>query len=264
MPSFWDTFFYLTNRLTPARSLTRFCGRIADCEWAPLKNFLIQSFIKYYAINMTEAESIDLNTYKSFNAFFTRKLNPDSFFVDKTPNALVSPAQGIISRLYQLGESFYCESKNLSLRGDLLVSTQFLNGSDLVRVLYLSPADYHRVHAPCDGVVINIQRHEGRLLSVAPRLLKIHPTLLQENDRVTITLKTDFGFVNVVLVGAMIVGSIQLKEEKLPYKVERGDELGYFKLGSTVIILTPPLVEFYTDEGKVQMGSRLGHFKKES
>ena len=261
MKNFWDNFFYWVNRAAPARFITWLCGWIAECRWSPLKNFLIKNFIKMYHINMAEVLEPDPTAYVNFNAFFTRELHPSAVAIDTAPDAFISPAQGILSATYQLNDRFYCESKNLWLQGDKLVDPRYLNGRDKVRVVYLSPSDYHRVHAPCDGVVVEIKHSSGRLLSVAPNLLTVDPALLQKNDYVALTLLTEYGYVSVVLVGAMIVGSIEIKQDTAPYAVRRGDELGLFKLGSTVIIMAPESIEMIDYQGRIQVGACIGKVK---
>jgi phosphatidylserine decarboxylase len=227
-----------------------------------LKTFLIRSFIKNHSINRAELKDADLRSYASLNDFFTRQLHPDSYAIDRDLQALIAPGQGCIGPVYQLNKEFFCDSKNLWLKGEDLVSATYHNSQDLVRMLSLSPADYHRIHAPCDGMVVHIQRHRDNFLSAHSNIVSFYPKLLEENERISLTIKTVYGFVSVVLIGARFVGSIQLIEGKnVPFFVQRGDELACFKLGSTVVLLTPSSLKYYLYEGKIQLGARLGLFE---
>ncbi len=244
----------------PHHMLSRLIGRFAECQAPWFKNRLITWFIKRYQVNMSEAQQEDPSAYKHFNDFFTRALKPDARELDDTANAVLSPADGAISQLGTIdhGRIFQAKGHSFSLLellgGDAQRAAPFMGGS--FATVYLSPKDYHRVHMPLTGTLRDMVYIPGRLFSVNQTTTQNVPELFARNERVGCIFDTERGPMAVVLVGAMIVASIetvwaglvtppmrQLRNFDYSEKgreaitLAKGDEIGRFKLGSTAIVL---------------------------
>lgn len=264
MGYYWTFFFYYINRIAPARFLTYFFGFIANIKHPLIKNFLINSFIKNFAINMACVKNQDISSYKNFNDFFARELNNSSYFIDSNPLSIISPAQSMMSHSFSINSKMKIDFKDFIFDINKFIPKEFQKNATTSRIFYLSPRDYHRVHAPVSGKIVYISNYKNELLSVNPALLKIYPQLLEENDHCLIIIESNFGYVSVILVGAMIVGAIKLnKQTTIDSFIEKGAELGYFELGSTVILITPDNFEYHHHTGAVQVGMQLGLFRKE-
>ena len=218
-------------------------------------------FIPRYQVNMDEVLDPNLNNYPNFNTFFTRELKPGVRPITEVANGLACPADGA---LYQLGDiegDTLIEAKghNFSLTtllgGDAQRAAPFVGGH--YTTIYLSPKDYHRVHMPYTGVLHEMIHVPGRLYSVNPRTTRTIPGVFARNERVVSIFETEYGPMAVILVGAMFVGSIETvwagcltdtpiyspqvtrynteAEERIELK--KGDELGRFNMGSTVILV---------------------------
>ncbi len=264
MSYYWILFFYYLNRIAPARFLTSLFGFIAKIEYPCIKNFLINSFIKNFTIDMSCVKNQDISSYKNFNEFFTRELNSSSYFIDANPLSLVAPAQSVASNSFSIDSKMKIDYKDFIFDINKIIPIEFQKKAAVARIFYLSPRDYHRVHSPVAGKIVYINHYKNKLLSVNPSLLQVYPQLLEENDQSTIIIESEFGYVSVILVGAMIVGSIQLNDScHLGSFINKGAELGYFELGSTVILITPDNFNYHDHSAAVQVGMQLGFFKKE-
>ena len=273
------------QRFMPQHCLSSFAGLLANCKIRWLKNRLIQYFIWRYPVNLAEALNPNPYEYACFNDFFTRALKPEKRPIAKGLNDLISPVDGQISQLGAItaGKIFQAKGHFFTteelLAGELGLATPFLKGSFLTA--YLAPKDYHRVHMPLDGALTQLIYVPGSLYSVNFKTAACTPNLFAQNERVIAIFNTSIGRVAVVLVGAMIVGSIEIISTgtitpprsksvqtwhfEHPIYLKRGEELGRFKLGSTVILLFEenkitwdPI--FKTTE-PLQFGQRLGSFK---
>lgn len=250
----YDYLKTLPQWLLPKRLLSWFAGRLANAKTVWLKSLLIRWFAKKYAVNMAEALEAELSQYPSFNAFFTRKLKPDCRPIAST--VVVSPVDGIISERDALQQGELLQAKGRYYRVEELLSCSkeqaalFENGQFMT--IYLSPKDYHRIHMPIAGRLLGMQYVPGRLFSVQPSTVRVIPNLFARNERVVVWFDTPVGKMVMVLVGAVIVGSIgttwhgDLPRESKPHTFDytkehialnKGDEMGYFKLGSTVVML---------------------------
>jgi phosphatidylserine decarboxylase len=242
--------------LLPKRALTKLAGFIAEVKTPYLKNSLIRWFIRTYGVNMQEALEENPEAYANFNAFFIRQLKPNARPVSAAQ--VVSPVDGCISELGSIYQGRLLQAKGHSytvealLACDTLESAQFENG--YFATCYLSPKDYHRVHMPMSAVLRKMVAVPGKLFSVQPTTARVIPQLFAKNKRVVVWFDTDMGPMVIVLVGATIVGAIgtawagdidcssllrvdYTKDESVTLSLNQAEEMGYFKLGSTAIVL---------------------------
>ncbi|MCU1718304.1 archaetidylserine decarboxylase [Pseudomonas sp. 5P_3.1_Bac2] len=278
--------FILSQYLLPHHLLSRLIGLLAECRIVWLKDLLIKKFAQQYQVDMSQAQVEDLSAYAHFNDFFTRALKEGARPLDSSPGAVLSPADGAISQLGKIEQGRVFQAKGHSysvielLGGDSERAAPFMGGD--FATVYLSPKDYHRVHMPLAGTLREMVYVPGRLFSVNQTTAENVPELFARNERVVCLFDTERGPMAVVLVGAMIVASIetvwagmvtppkrQLKTFKYdeaaraPIHLEKGAELGRFKLGSTAIVLfAPEQVQWATElaaNSPVQMGQLLGN-----
>ncbi len=241
----------------PQLYLTRIAGWFAEKKWGAVTHFVIKLFAKQYQINMEEAEKSNFSDYASFNEFFIRTLKENARPVDQDPQVLCLPADGKISQCGHIFDNTLLQAKGhpftleTLLAGDTELVEQFKNGD--FATTYLSPRDYHRVHMPCDGTLKKMIYVPGALFSVNPFLNQHIPSLLARNERVICVFETEFGTMIQILVGATITASIstvwagvinppRYDEVKIweydgSIKLQKGQEMGAFRLGSTVINL---------------------------
>ncbi|PID38629.1 MAG: phosphatidylserine decarboxylase [Proteobacteria bacterium] len=202
-------------------------------------------------MDLTEAEH-DACEYRTFAALFTRRLRGDARPAQADPSAIVSPVDGCISSIGIADGERLLQAKGMdySLRelvGDDRLADRLTGGVYLT--LYLRPKDYHRIHAPVAGRVCSCRRWPGTVFPVQPSFLRNMRGLFVRNERLVLELETALGVVAAVFVGAAAVGAIATPFEDgqasyrrfdPPIEVERGDEIGTFNLGSTVILLFEP------------------------
>lgn len=251
--------FVALQRLLPKHALSRLIAKLAESKIIWLKNLLINRAIKTFDINMDEAISDDLASYDSFNAFFTRQLKPEARPLDKGVKVITSPADGVISQAGKIVKNKVLQAKNVDyslarLVGDSNQAKHYENG--IFSTIYLSPKDYHRVHIPADGQLLNSRYIPGELFSVNQQTAEMVPNLFARNERLVCEFKSEqLGYFSVIFVGAMLVAGIETvwggMEKPGPGAVRetdhsdqeiyfsKGDEIGRFKFGSTVILLFP-------------------------
>ena len=255
-----DRLFIFAQYLTPQHALSRAVGLLAQTESPLIKDFIIKTFASTYQVNMEEALEPDLEQYKNFNDFFTRQLKADARPIDSALNSLAGPADGAISQLGKIEDQQIFQAKGHDytvsdlLGGDKSLSEQFTNGT--FATVYLSPKDYHRVHMPIDGTLKQMIYVPGDLFSVNTTTSENVPNLFARNERVVCIFDTQQGPMAMILVGAMIVAGIETvwagevapakrklavthyqPENPQEIKLKKGEEMGRFKLGSTVILL---------------------------
>nr|WP_298115840.1 archaetidylserine decarboxylase [uncultured Pseudomonas sp.] len=277
--------FILSQYLLPHHLLSRLIGYAADCRAAWFKNRLIGWFAKQYQVDMSEAQVEDLEAFEHFNAFFTRALKPGARPLAQGPDAVLCPADGAVSQLGKIehGRIFQAKGHSFSLvellGGDTERANPFMGG--VFATIYLSPKDYHRVHMPLAGTLKEMVYVPGRLFSVNQSTAENVPELFARNERVVCLFDTERGPMAVVLVGAMIVASIETvwaglvtppkrslktfrydEAARVPIVLDKGAELGRFKLGSTAIVLFGADQVQWAQElaagSPVQMGQLLG------
>ncbi|SDH95625.1 phosphatidylserine decarboxylase [Vibrio xiamenensis] len=245
----------------PQHGLTRLMGKLASAKAGSLTTAVIRWFIKQYKVNMAEALHSDPTHYKSFNEFFVRELQPGARPITEGQEIITHPADACVSQFGAIDNGQLIQAKGHLysalelLGGDEKLAQEFTDGA--FATLYLSPRDYHRVHMPCDGTLRQMIYVPGDLFSVNPLTAENVPNLFARNERVVCIFDTEFGPMAQVLVGATIVGSIELvwagtvtpprgntvyrwdypAQGDTSVVLKKGQEMGRFKLGSTVINL---------------------------
>lgn len=248
--------FVLAQYCLPQKTLSIAIGKIMDCKTRWLKNALIKWFINRYQVDMSQALEENPENFATFNDFFIRHLKPAARPL--ASSVLTCPADGTISQIgdIQHNQIFQAKGKSFtleSLLADKELSSNFIDGH--FTTIYLSPRDYHRVHMPISGRLIKTIYIPGDLFSVNPLTTEQVDGLFARNERLVCIFETAFGKFAVIMVGAMIVASINTvwagkvtppHGEQIVITdyhdkhivLEQGDEVGYFCLGSTVVLLS--------------------------
>ncbi len=269
----------------PQHALTRFGGWLSHSEVPWLKNYLISYFLKRYNVNMKEALIEDPYAYPSYHEFFIRHLKPELRPIAAGKHTICSPCDGEISQLGNIEQGTLIQAKGKTFSVNALLGSEedakpFANGKFMT--VYLAPIDYHRVHMPLSGTLTHLRYIPGNLFSVNPLTTDHIDNLFAKNERVVAFFKHDQGSFAIILVGAMIVGSIftrwgghitphranetrdihypQLPEQHI--KLDKGDEMGYFSLGSTVIVLLDENAGWeyaLTQNSRLVVGQEIGH-----
>jgi phosphatidylserine decarboxylase len=234
----------------------RIAYKVSRIEKVWIKLLLIKVFIRLYNIDTSELLQKDLKKYTCFNDFFIRRLRPQSRPINHHSDSIISPSDGTITEygLINNGKLIQAKGYDYKLIDLLGENAPYEKDSlDLFLTIYLSPYNYHRVHMPFDGDVLGAQYIPGANFSVSPRTLSKVGEVFSRNERVVFWLKSSLGVTPLVMVGALNVASLstywhpEIKSNneifiKVPLDVSRkkkGDELGWFNLGSTVILLLP-------------------------
>lgn len=279
-------FDILKQYLAPQHTISRFGGLLANSKIPWLKNYLIQYFLgQYPEVNLAEAQEPNPYAYISFNDFFTRKLKAQARNIDTKDNVIISPADGCIQNFGTVQNNQFIQAKNhlYSVESMLAHSSLAKSFKDSAFVtIYLAPKDYHRVHLPFAGKLTNMLYVPGKLFSVNILTTDHVPGLFAKNERVVALFDTAYGPMAVILVGAMIVGSIDTTwagkvaprrgffhnpVQHFPYAngpvYEKGNEVGFFTLGSTVIVLLPPQAKLNPELKTlmpIKMGAAIANF----
>lgn len=279
-----DSLFILMQYLVPQHLLSRLAGKLADCQWPVIKAPFIAWFIRRYQVDMTQALDPDPAAYASFNAFFTRALRADARPLQGDERSAVSPADGVISQLGPVRDGLLLQAKGRRfslqslLGGDAALAEEFAEGC--FATIYLSPRDYHRVHMPLPGTLREMIYVPGKLFSVNQLTANRVDNLFARNERLVCIFDTDHGPMALILVGAMIVGSVDTiwagqvcpaphrlrrtdyRHHSPAVQIARGAEMGRFKLGSTVIaVFAENRVELKAElaaGANISMGEMLG------
>jgi phosphatidylserine decarboxylase len=256
-----DRLAVLPQYLFPKQALTSFAGWVSSRERGWVTTEIIRRFVLKYQVNMDEAANSDITSYLTFNDFFTRALKTEARPIADAD--LVCPVDGAISQFGPIARDqiFQAKGHNYSttavVGGDALLAAQFQDGS--FATLYLSPRDYHRIHMPCDGRLTRMIYVPGDLFSVNPVTARGVPGLFARNERVVCVFEGERGPFVLILVGATIVGSMATvwhgvvnpprgkvvrswtypESGKDAIILKKGQEMGRFLLGSTVVMLFP-------------------------
>ncbi|MDF7670092.1 archaetidylserine decarboxylase [Orbaceae bacterium ESL0721] len=269
--------------LLPKQLLTSMIGWLAKRKLGKVTTWMICGFCKVYRVDMSEALCDDINEYKTFNDFFARKLKEEARPIDNDPDSIVMPADGVISEFGHIENSSLLQAKGFTYSLDSLLACQsemvnaFTNG--MYVTTYLAPKNYHRVHMPCAATLREMIYVPGTLFSVSRATTETIPNIFARNERVICLFDTEFGPMAQILIGATIVGSIETEWEGVitpprdgimkswnyvnsdsvePIKLEKGQDMGCFKLGSTVITLFAKDHITFSDELKVGQTVRVG------
>lgn len=244
----------------------------------------IKRFAKLFNVEMDDAVEPDFAQYKTFNAFFTRAIKPEARPITEGVGEIACPADGRISAIGAIEDGRIYQAKNQDysllalLGGDESAAARLKNGT--FTTIYLSPRDYHRLHMPSTGKLLNQTHVPGRLFSVGPHTVRTLNSLFARNERVIAQFETDLGLMALVLVGAINVAAIETvwhgglitppkgkRIARIDYTgddaitLERGDEMGRFNMGSTIIVLLENKANWRVDMGtgdSVRMGQFLG------
>jgi phosphatidylserine decarboxylase len=277
--------FVVLQYLLPKHWLTAVIYRVARIRNARIKDFLITRFVQLYDVNVEEIK-LDLpQDFATFNDFFVRELHDGAREIDGHADSIVSPADGTVSLTGRLQADSILQAKGLSyslddlLATDLDESAYYVNGR--FATIYLAPYNYHRVHAPFDGELVAARYVPGDLFSVNEATVSRVAGLFRRNERLVMHFRTASGPAVVIFVGALNVGSISTpwSGEIRPRKsgivdtidisnhdsnVRKGDLLGWFNMGSTVILLLPDGACEWNDDlepgDTLRMGESIGTF----
>lgn len=255
--------FVLLQRLLPKYFLTALVYRIARIRHVAIKDFLITRFCGLYNVNVDEVRENVPGGFATFNDFFIRELLTDARAIDTNTASIVSPVDGTVSAAGRIEGERIFQAKGLDytlpelLATDLPDAEKFADGS--FATIYLAPFNYHRVHAPLDGRVKSLRYVPGSLFSVNDATVRHLPALFARNERLICHITAGAGPFILILVGAMNVGSIstpwtgeirprkrgtvehcRLHSNDRDTEVRKGDLLGWFNMGSTVVLLLPP------------------------
>jgi phosphatidylserine decarboxylase len=260
-----DRLFVATQYLLPQHFLSRVVHRLTRSRAPGLKNALIKSFMRGFKPDMSDAIQPDPLAYASFNEFFTRALRPGARHIDRD-DVVASPVDGAISQIGRLDGSQLVQAKGHAYSLDRLLdggqayahwAPRFTGGC--FATLYLAPFNYHRIHMPLDGTLRAAWYVPGKLFSVNAVTAASVPALFARNERIVCIFQDGIRWFALVLVGALFVGSMEtvwhgevtprsprqwlelpLDATRAPLHLAKGEELGRFNMGSTVILIAPP------------------------
>ncbi|BDG06362.1 archaetidylserine decarboxylase [Anaeromyxobacter oryzae] len=263
-----DRLFISALALIPKNGLSRLAGALT--RWrapAPVRLAAMRAFARRYGIDLSECP--DLDVYRTFGEFFARPLRPGLRPVAPGDAAPVSPVDGVVSEAGLATGGRLVQAKGIdytaaALLGDAALARRLAGGA--YATIYLSPKDYHRIHFPLGGRVTGYRYVPGKLWPVNPASVRTVPGLFSVNERLVTVTETPVGACAIVAVGATVVGRVRayydptvpftnagapftLRDYERPIPVEKGQELGAFEMGSTVILMFEP--------GKVRLDPRL-------
>ncbi len=277
-----EKFLAAIQFLLPHHLLSSLVHRFMRIRLKAIKNLQIVLIGEMAGVDWSESKLKSVSDFETFNAFFTRELEDDARPIDPDPASFVSPCDGKISQCGRLTSDRILQAKgqHYSVRNLLAgdpVAREFNNG--FFHTIYLSPQDYHRVHMPLDGHLQRVIHVPGRLFSVAPYTVRRVPRIFTRNERVISLFETRHGPMAVILVGAMLVSSMETAWSgvvtpprgrrvvtgdwsRQNIRLKKGQEMGRFNMGSTVILLLPAtavsMLEDYEADDLVLMGQKLG------
>ena len=275
-----DRLLVLPQYVMPKQAMTRLAGAFASRRAGALTTAAIRAFVAKYRVDMSEAANPDVTSYATFNDFFTRPLRPGVRPLADAP--WICPVDGSISQFGATDKDRILQAKGhhyaivALVGGDERLAEPFEHGS--FATLYLSPRDYHRIHMPCDGRLRRMIYVPGSLFSVNPVTARGVPGLFARNERVVCLFDTPHGPFILTLVGATIVGSIatvwhgpvnaprigrmhEWRYDDRDVSLARGEEMGRFMLGSTIVMLFPQRTLLFNPAwvpgGEVRLGEMM-------
>ncbi len=268
----------------PHHAISRLVFRLARWQ-TPFTATVIRWFVRHYGVDLSEAVESDPAAYPSFNAFFTRALKPDVRPMPRDETVWISPCDGRVSQLgpIQSGNLLQAKGRDYTvtflLGGDPELAQKFEQGQ--FATIYLAPRDYHRIHMPCAGTLREMIHVPGRLFSVSPVTVQQVPEIFARNERLACVFDTAYGPLALVLVGAINVAAIEAVwaglvtppagnmvtrrhyagETGMTISLARGQEMGRFNMGSTVVMLLPAGFELSAEwqpQCPIKLGDVLG------
>jgi len=278
--SIWDKIVTFPQYLIPQHALSVLMHHLTRSEIKWFKNSFIRFITTKYKVNINEAAQTDLTFFISFNAFFTRQLRSGVRPLAEGEKILTSPVDGVISQIGKIHNNQIVQAKGREysvlelLGGDENLAKQFEQGQ--FATIYLSPRDYHRIHMPLAGKLQKMTYIPGKLFSVNPRTARTVPRLFARNERVVTVFETAQGPIVMVLVGAIFVGSMETVWSGMitpPYgkniqhwtyegeqaiSLQKGEEMGRFNMGSTVVLLLPKGMMAFKSELEAQTAVQMG------
>ena len=290
-PTLRDRLFVATQYAIPQHFLSRLVYRLTRSRLPGVKNALIKSFMRGFSPDMSDAMQRDPLAYASFNEFFTRALRPGARPIDPNDSVLISPVDGAISQIGRLDGSQIMQAKGHSYSLEALLdygssqanwASRFTDGC--FATLYLAPFNYHRIHMPLSGTLRAAWYVPGQLFSVNAVTAAAVPGLFARNERVVCIFEDGPRLFAMVLVGALFVGSMEtvwhgeitprnprrplelpLDDTRAPLHLEKGEEMGRFNMGSTVILITAPdMIDWLPNikaDDSVSVGQPLGRLR---
>lgn len=271
----------LVQYLLPHRLLSGLALRVARSEIPWLKRAIIHAVVARFNVDLDEAADPDPEHYPSFRAFFTRALAPGARTPDPNPHAVLQPADGRVSQCGLIEDGRIVQAKGhdysvAELLGDSPLAEAY-RGGRFINV-YLSPRDYHRVHMPWAGTLVETLHVPGRLFSVSPGTVNDVPRLFARNERLVCHFETDFGPMCLVMVGALLVSGVETvwngvnipeyasRPKRTDFRgrsvtLDRFAEMARFNYGSTVIVLFPDsqvLLDPLEPQSPTKVGTRMG------
>lgn len=280
--------FIVLQHLLPQLLLSRMMYSVARWSWAPWKNTLIKRFIKLYQVDMSLAQIENIRDYPHFNAFFTRELKPGTRPIDQSESQIVSPVDGAVSQIGKIQDQSVFQAKGKTFELATLLAddelAQYFKEGDFATI-YLSPRDYHRIHMPIAGQLEKMIYIPGKLFSVNTITTEAVEQLFARNERVVCLFNTAIGKLALIMVGAIFVGSMETVwagqitpnknrrlqvydygPDKPELKLSKGEEMGRFNMGSTVILLFQSEKMRWNEQlqagSKVELGKKLGVSKQ--
>ncbi len=241
-------------KMLPKNQLSWGIGKLTSLSLPPkIMKKIILMFANRYKINLSEIEK-PIEEYKTLNQFFTRKLKNGSRVIEKSDNSIISPSDGLISQFGEIknGKLIQVKGIDYTLKSLLQDGKESIFEDGFYITIYLSPKDYHRVHSPLDGIIKEANYIKGRLFPVNKLSVENINELFSTNERINLYIESkNVGLFSVIFVGATNVGSISLSfdelktnqlfqkgvSKKFNHPIKKGDELGVFNFGSTVILL---------------------------
>lgn len=278
-----DRLFVILQYLLPRHALTAVVYRIARIRKPAIKDFLISRFVRLYGVDTTEIKLAVPDDFATFNDFFVRELEDGARPIDSRPESIISPVDGTVSSTGAISSDRIFQAKGLDYSLDELLATdlqdarRYIDGS--YATIYLAPYNYHRVHAPFAGDLVAARYVPGDLFSVNAATVANVRGLFRRNERLVLHFTTARGPAALLLVGALNVGSIStpwsgevrprrrgvvetIDLDGASCEVNKGDLLGWFNMGSTVIVLLPQDACDWRDDLKpgatVRMGESIG------
>lgn len=245
------------QRLIPQHTISNIIFKFSRLEIIWIKNLFLSWFINKYKVDLTQAQRTNISDYRSINDFFTRSLKSELRTIAKQD--LVCPVDGLVVQagyVNRINKQIKAKGHNYSLEALLAEKISYNLDNLYTTTMYLSPKDYHRIHMPFDAELVNMKYIPGKLFSVNQKSCNVIEGIFARNERLVCRFKTSFGEAFIILIGAIMVGSMEVvwqgqitpaygkkiveyKYQKQQIKLSKGEEMGRFNMGSSVIMLLP-------------------------